>query len=1104
MFNIMNNKILEEFHKLKTQKSENPQLLVMKGFNREILDTLPTKKLFNLPLKMDIQDISKNKKSVNIYFYTNLHSFTKDNIYWCTYEEYIIFNEICSEYFEIKILFNNLYKNLMPAIYDIKSIEDILDSYEFNSNSEEFCKSESYTNYVEIYSYCININGKIFVTYPQRDITIKEIELFPIPSLDFEENKTNIYDNSVIELTDDESSYVKLILLSLTPSIDDIKLSFSGSVDKYNLYEDKLLILASLLAGNKKLSICRRETVNPTIKRETEYVDILNRYWGYSSFKPLKMYKDVTDDVNYKETIEISQSQIINDIVTQAELALESTQNNIKFRDVFVTSPTGAGKSIMFQIPAIYMAEKYDAMTIVISPLIGLMVDQVEGLHNNNIKFAATINSEISPVEKLTIKEKIRKKEISILYISPETLLSRSDITDLIGQRKVSLLIIDEAHIVTTWGKSFRADYWYLGDYLDKLRSKPQLIKDENNNIIKQDTKFPICTFTATSIFGGAEDMYRETKDSLKMITPISYFGYVKRENIINKIRVIKNYENEEGTKVKATEYLREKFTLTLKRLEIFTLDKQKTLVYFPTVTLINQFLDHIKIYGTLALNKNLSIYHGKLDKQQKNEYYLKYKNNETTIMLATKAFGMGIDIPDILNVYHFAPTGNVCDYIQEIGRAARALDTGYAYVDYFSRDFTHVNRLHGISMLKNLQLIQIVEKILKVYKQNNYNRRLLISCDEFKHIFSSSNNNDSDDSDVSNKVKIALMILQKDFILTFGYSPIMVKPRSLFTNEYFVVPNDSEAAIINRYSKYLKLSDENTNFSSIGKVYSVDMKFLWEDTNNNISFPSFKFTFYSEFEKLGLTYLNKMIPVVQLDLNLEVSNFNEFLFKFDKITEALKQLLNQYALNKTQFTINMLSEGLMVILDKNKYYCLALVTNIIDSMMYQQSNNKKGTNFSSKKYIKRRELKEKVVYTIENTYDEFFEWLHKKLKMLLTNKTDRSNTSYRTYINKNSQNKSALEEIFVTLGILETMGLMIYEINGGDSPQIYIHVNSEYQLNKILRDPKNYKNQILQNVKSRHKLSVSLLEKIFKEELDTVAFWNLIEEYFLGRYISN
>src|SRR5699024_1071682 len=107
--------------------------------------------------------------------------------------------------------------------------------------------------------------------------------------------------------------------------------------------------------------------------------------------------------------------------------------------------------------------------------------------------------------------------EVNMLYLSPETLQSRSDIQMLIGERRIGLVIIDEAHIVTTWGKSFRADYWYLGIYLQKLRKK---------------YRFPIVTFTATAIFGGKEDMYLETRDSLNMINPISYFGNVKRDDI--------------------------------------------------------------------------------------------------------------------------------------------------------------------------------------------------------------------------------------------------------------------------------------------------------------------------------------------------------------------------------------------------------------------------------------------------------------------------------------------------------------------------------------------------------------------------------------------
>ena len=114
----------------------------------------------------------------------------------------------------------------------------------------------------------------------------------------------------------------------------------------------------------------------------------------------------------------------------------------------------------MFQVPAIYLAEKYNLLTIVISPLIGLMNDQVKNLELKNYNHAKTINSDISPIIKQDIIEKVSEGEYDILYISPETLLSRSDVEQLIGDRTIGMIVIDEAHIVTTWGKQFRPDYW--------------------------------------------------------------------------------------------------------------------------------------------------------------------------------------------------------------------------------------------------------------------------------------------------------------------------------------------------------------------------------------------------------------------------------------------------------------------------------------------------------------------------------------------------------------------------------------------------------------------------------------------------------------------
>lgn len=131
----------------------------------------------------------------------------------------------------------------------------------------------------------------------------------------------------------------------------------------------------------------------------------------------------------------------------------------------------------MFQVPAIYLAQKQSKLlTLVISPLIGLMNDQVKGLEKRGYYGAKTINSDISPVVKTEIMEKVKNGQYDILYLSPETLLARSDVEQLIGNRTIGMIVVDEAHIVTTWGKQFRPDYWYLGDHIRKLR-KQQLQK---------------------------------------------------------------------------------------------------------------------------------------------------------------------------------------------------------------------------------------------------------------------------------------------------------------------------------------------------------------------------------------------------------------------------------------------------------------------------------------------------------------------------------------------------------------------------------------------------------------------------------------------------
>ena len=352
---------------------------------------------------------------------------------------------------------------------------------------------------------------------------------------------------------------------------------------------------------------------------------------------------------------------------------------------------------MIFQIPVIDLAEKYGMVTLVISPLIGLMNDQVQGMEKHRYAKARTINSDIPPMVKKTIAQEVQEGRCDILYLSPESLLSRSDISDLIGDRAIGLLIVDEAHIVTTWGKQFRPDYWFLGDYVNKLR-KQQLNGPHQH-------AFVTATFTATATYGGEEDMYRETLRSLHMSPdPIVYLGCVRRRNIELCIREVPRVTGRR-------EYELDKFQALTGQITTALEQGQKTLIYFPTVSLLERFYTHCLAQ---RLGKAVTRYHAQLSGEAKAENLEDFRSGKRRVMLATKAFGMGIDIPDIALVLHFAPTGNLCDYTQEIGRAARDPEIqGRAVYEHMANDFKHINRLHGLSSIQPWQLVQVMRKVL-------------------------------------------------------------------------------------------------------------------------------------------------------------------------------------------------------------------------------------------------------------------------------------------------------------------------------------------------------------------------------------------------------
>ncbi|TCS84497.1 helicase-related protein [Tepidibacillus fermentans] len=981
-FNIFLNKL--------DRKRNN--LVVFKGFPNEWISKIDYQKLFSIPLGELLSELPKRKMELITEAVMRLNQ--SPDIYWCTYEELITASKDTIETFaDVHILNNNLYQYYYPLTYSIDEIDHIyLEYYEDIDNHHDIPDEIQY-----ISSYYGNIlktrNGRFYVSYIDNygEIDLfnneKDISSFPI-------TKTA---QNFIELSEDEEPFLELIsqLSKNSKEIKALHFTWKGDIQQFSQnYLNRIQILQSLLP-DLKIYQYQKKTESKGIAREKEYEKILKKYWGYDHFRPLRMYKNVDDIENPKEIIYISQSQIIDDIVTQAELAYKDET----FRDVFTTSPTGAGKSVMFQVPAIYLAEKYNLLTIVISPLIGLMKDQVYGLHERNVYFSATINSEISPVEKMNISTKIANGEISILYISPETLLSRSDISMLIGDRKVGLFVIDEAHIVTTWGKAFRSDYWYLGSYLQKLRKQ---------------MKFPVATFTATAIYGGIEDMYSETRDSLMLINPINYFGYVKRENIKVSLKSVS------FTSTKEQEYRLQKYSLLHERLKRSYKRKKKVLVYFPFVSILRQFNDYILAHANHELANSVSTYYGTMKKEEKNESFLKFKNGDSLIMLATKAFGMGIDIPDIDTVIHFAPTGNVCDYVQEIGRAARSLDEGKAYFDFLPKDFNHVKKLHGISTIRKAQLIQVMDKILMLYKKEKSNkpaRNLLVSSEEFRYIFERNFNSDQDD-DLDNKLKTALLIIEKDFINKMGYSPIIARPRNIFSIEYMKVKREIEDDFVKTYGPYIQ-KIKSLNEEYFGGIYKFNLKELWEIKYKDMTFPKFKFLLHHKDDNLKFKHIEFIESVLNVEIDLQNKNQYQFLKNIEDTISKIEKLFSPYIYNQEYFSLNSLTTSVSSLFRKSKYQSEAIANQLIQSIIsYQDVVNRNQNHRLS--IITKRENQSEIKYKVFPNLNEFTRFLNHHVNKLLQMSALNYNENYEVYLPKSHTYE--LEKTFISLGLLKCL----------------------------------------------------------------------------------
>jgi len=300
---------------------------------------------------------------------------------------------------------------------------------------------------------------------------------------------------------------------------------------------------------------------------------------------------------------------------------LNIIMNILSGRDVFCIMPTGAGKSVCYQIPAILM----DGITIVISPLISLMKDQVDALLDNGIS-AAFINSTQS-MEK--IKEILKDAFLGlykIIYIAPERLESKMFV-EMVKGLNISQIAVDEAHCVSEWGHDFRVSYRYIKPFVESLKIRPV-----------------VSAFTATA----TDEVKDDSIELLGLHNSYRFLGNINRDNLA--INVIKEEDKLEGIKDIIQNHRDESGI-------VYCLSRKETENLY---------------YYLKDIGYSVGIYHGGLDDEKKKQNQEDFLNEKFDTMIATNAFGMGIDKSNIRYIVHCTIPKNLESYYQEIGRGGR------------------------------------------------------------------------------------------------------------------------------------------------------------------------------------------------------------------------------------------------------------------------------------------------------------------------------------------------------------------------------------------------------------------------------------------------
>jgi len=390
----------------------------------------------------------------------------------------------------------------------------------------------------------------------------------------------------------------------------------------------------------------------------------LKRFFGFDGFRPTPANRDGGS--------------------LQRDVVLQGLQD----RPLLAILPTGGGKSICYQLPALVRHVRRGLLTVVISPLQALMKDQVDNLvKHTGTPYAAAIYGLLTPPERGEVIERVRLGDIAVLYLSPEQLRSRS-VRQVLALREIGAWVFDEAHCLSKWGHDFRPDYLYAARFIREFSQEQQLPIP------------PIACYTATAKLDVIEEIRSYFQAELKQDL-LLFEGGVERDNLHFDIWPVSGAEKPARTYEIVVRYT----DSTAPAGVIVYAAKRKT---------TEAIRDYLVQRGLVA-----EAFHAGLEANEKRRVIESFVAGETPVICATNAFGMGIDKENIRLVLHYDIPGSLENYLQEAGRAGRDRQPADCILLYDPEDAETQFKLGAHSEIKKEE----IQRILKCLRRSKTNR---------------------------------------------------------------------------------------------------------------------------------------------------------------------------------------------------------------------------------------------------------------------------------------------------------------------------------------------------------------------------------------------